>query len=224
MITTPDLIESLAANAMPVRRLRPPVVRAALWLLFAAFILALLAIGQGVRPDIAERLRQPVFLIGMAAAMITGMLAAIAAFTVSLPDRSRLWTLLPLPALLVWISTIGYGCLTDWVSLDPGGIQIGETVRCFATLLLTSLPLSFTMLRMVRYSAPLRPTAVTMVGGLAVAGITATALSLFHDLDATAMVLIWNLGTAALILALGAIFGRRLLSWVAPHPERRAHL
>ena len=43
------------------------------------------------------------------------------------------------------------------------------------------------------------------------AAITSSALSLFHDLDATVMILIWNLGTAALITGLGGVFGRRFL-------------
>jgi len=30
------------------------------------------------------------------------------------------------------------------------------------------------------------------------------------------MVLIWNLGTAALLVALGGLYGRRMFSWVAP--------
>ena len=47
MIATPDLIESLAANMKPVRRLRPPVTRAACWLLLAAMVVALLAVSQG---------------------------------------------------------------------------------------------------------------------------------------------------------------------------------
>jgi hypothetical protein len=34
----------------------------------------------------------------MAGAALTGVLAAIAAFLVSLPDRSRLWLILPAPA------------------------------------------------------------------------------------------------------------------------------
>ncbi len=216
MITTPDLINSLAANATPVRRLRPPLTRAVVWLLFAAFILALLAIGHGVRPDLAQRLQQPVFVVGIAASLLTGILAAIASFMVSLPDRPRLWLFLPAPALAVWVSTIGYGCLTNWVSIGPNGILPGETARCFATLVLTSLPLSLAMLVMLRYAAPLRPTAVTLTGSLAVAAITATALSLIHSLDATVMILMWNLGSAALIVALGGIFGRRMFSWVAP--------
>lgn len=216
MITTPDLINALAANATPVRRLRPPLARAACWLLLAALILALLAISQGIRPDFAQRLRHPAFVISMGASLLTGILAAIAAFLISLPDRSRLWLFLPAPALVAWLSTIGYQCLTNWVSFGPEGVHLGETARCFATLVLTSLPLSLAMLLMLRHAAVLRPTAVTLTGSLAVAAITATALSLFHDLDATAMILTWNLGAAALIIGLGGMLGRRMFSWVVP--------
>jgi hypothetical protein len=54
-----------------------------------------------------------------------------------------------------------------------------------------------------------------MMGGLAVAAVTSTALSLFHDLDATVMILVWNVGTAALIAGVGSLFGRRMLGWMA---------
>lgn len=215
MTKTPDLIDTLVDCATPVRRLRPPFVRATLWLLFAALVLALIAVAHGVRPDIAERLRQPTFVISMVGALATGILAAIASFKISLPDGSRSWLLLPLPALILWVSTIGYGCLTDWVSIGPNGIHMGEAMRCFATLLLTSVPLSIAMLVMLRYAALLRPTAVSVVGGLAVAAMTSFGLSLFHVLDATIMILVWNLGIAALIAGLGSLFGRPMLAWVA---------
>src|SRR5439155_621408 len=89
MITTPDLIEALAANVAPVRRLRPPLARAAFWLSVAAAILVLLAVSHGARPDLPQRLQEPIFVAGMTASLLTGVLAAIAAFLVSLPDRSR---------------------------------------------------------------------------------------------------------------------------------------
>jgi len=54
-----------------------------------------------------------------------------------------------------------------------------------------------------------------MMGGLAVAAITATALSLFHNHDATVLILVWNLGTTALIMGPGALFGRSMLRWMA---------
>ena len=221
MITTPDLIDALAANLAPVRRLRPPVTRAACWLLLAALVLALLAVSQGIRPDLAQRLREPTFILGMSGALLTGVLAAVAAFMLSLPDRSRFCLLLPAPALVLWLSTIGYQCLTNWVSLEPNGIHLGETAQCFATLVLTSLPLSLAMLVMLRYAAPLRPIAVTLTGSLAVAAISATALSLFHELDATVMILMWNLGTAALFVGLGGALGGKVFSWAAPRSMTR---
>ena len=216
MIKTPDLIASLAANATPVRRLRPPVMRAACWLLLAAVVLTLLAINQGIRPDLAQRLREATFAAGLAASLLTGVLAAIAAFLVSLPDRSRRWLLLPMPALVLWLSNIGYQCLVQWIDIGPDGVSLGEAARCFATLVLTSLPLSLAMLVMLRYAAPLRPTAVTLMGSLAVAAITATALSLFHTIDATMMILMWNVGTAIMFVALAGVFGRKMFRWVAP--------
>jgi hypothetical protein len=212
---TQDLIDTLVDCATPVRRLQPPLVRAGLWLLFAALVLGLIAVAHGVRPDIWERLRQPVFVIGMLGALATGILAAYASFRISLPDGSRLWLLLPAPALALWVSTIGYGCLTDWVSMGPDGVRMGEAVRCFATLLLTSVPMSLALLVMLRYAAFLRPTAVSLTGGLAVAAMTSFALSLVHDLDATVMILVWNLGSATLIAALSTLFGRSMFTWIA---------
>ena len=213
---TSDLIATLAGNLKPVRRLRPPVVRAAGWILLAALVLALLAISQGIRPDLAQRLHDRTFTVSIVASLLTGVLAAIAAFQISLPDRSRRWLLLPLPALVVWLSNIGYQCLVQWISIDPQGMTLGETARCFATLVLTGLPLSLALLVMLRYAAPLRPSVVALTASLAVAGITATALSIFHVLDATALILMWNLGTALLFVGLGGLFGRRIFQWVAP--------
>ena len=157
MITTPDLIKSLAANAAPVRRLRPPLVRATLWLLLAALILVLIGTSHGLRPDLALKARDSVFVVGIVASLLTAILAAIAAFMVSLPDRSRLWLVPPAPALLVWISTIGYGCLTAWIGLGPEGIRLGDLAECLATLVLTSVPLSAALLLMLRYAAPSDP-------------------------------------------------------------------
>jgi hypothetical protein len=212
---TSDLIDALADSITPVRRLHPPFVRAALWLSLAAVVLGLLCVAHGVRVDISLRLREPVFVVSMAGALATAVLAAMAAFKLSLPDSSRWWLLLPFPALAVWVSTIGYGCLTNWVRMDPEGIHMGEAARCFATLLLTSVPLSIAMLVMLRHAALLRPTVVAAIGGLAVAAMTSFTLSLIHDLDATIMILLWNLGTATLIAGLASLFGRPTLAWIA---------
>ena len=42
MTNTPELIDSLVHSAAPVRRLRPPLVRAGLWIMLAALVLVLM--------------------------------------------------------------------------------------------------------------------------------------------------------------------------------------
>ena len=216
MVTTPELIEILSAQAAPVRRLLPPLLRAGIWLLAVGLILVLLAALYGPRADLAERLRQPAFAAALAGSLLTGALAAVAACHLALPDRSRLWLLLPVPALDLWLSTIGYGCLTDWVGIGPDGVKLGSTLGCFATLIVASVPSLAIVLVMLRHAARLHPTTVAMMGGLASGGVAATALALFHELDASVMVLLWTLGTTAVIVALSGMFGPRLLASMAP--------
>lgn len=216
MTRTSDLIERLVGDATPVRRLRAPATRAACWILFSALVVLCVGIAHGVRADLAFKLRQPAFIVSLTAATATGVLAAVGVFFASIPGMARRWLLLPVPAALVWIATVGYGCLTNWVVIGPDGMSAGETARCFATLALVAMPLSLVMLIMLRHVARLSPVPITMVGSLAVAAMTAVALSILHSLEATAMILLWNFGVAALFLALGGRYGKRLVAWLAP--------
>ena len=213
MTSTPELIRALSRDLSPVRRLPPPLVRTTLWLILALAVLGLLAIGQGVRPDLGQKLLDVSYVARVGGALLTGIAAALAAFELSLPDRSKWWLLLPLPPLGLWFANIGYQCLTDWVSIGPDGMSLGETARCFATLVLASLPLALVLVLMLRYAAAFRPRPVAIMGGLAVAAFTATALSVCHILDASLMILMWNIGTAALVVGLAGLlarsFGRR---------------
>jgi hypothetical protein len=86
---------------------------------------------------------------------------------------------------------------------------------CAALLVMTSMPLAIALAAMLRYVAMLRPGTVALTGGLAIASIVAVALSLFHDHDATVLILVWNIGTAVLITGLAGLFGRRLFGWMA---------
>jgi hypothetical protein len=41
-------------------------------------------------------------------------------------------------------------------------------------------------------------------------------LRLFHEQDASVMVLVWQFGSVVLLASLGALTGRRLLRWPEP--------
>ncbi len=204
--STSELLKSLAADATPVRRLRAPWLRSLLWLSGMAGIALLLALVHGLRPDLGERLHDPGFLFQIGASLVTGITAAVAAFYVSLPDRSAAWLLLPVPSLLLWISGMGYGCLTNWIALVQGVPLPHDRIHCLMMIVFMSLPLSAALVVMLRHAGPLRPTLTAGAGALAVAGLVATALTFAEAIDGTLIVLIWNAGALALVLA-----GRRRL-------------
>lgn len=208
MIPTDDLIQALAANLMPVRRLRSPLMRAMGFLLLAALVLAMIATAHGWRPDLFIQFADVRFALRLAGAAFTGILAAIAAFVVSLPGRSPRWLLLPLPALILWFSSIGYQCFSGWIPLVPGSARPGETAACLATVGLTSIPLSLALGVMLRHAARLNPAPAIFAASLSIAGISASALTLFHPLDASIEILAFNLGTGVLILLLGGAVSR----------------
>jgi hypothetical protein len=201
--TTGQLIDGLVRDAAPVRRLRRPIVRSALWLGAALLVVALAALLHGLRPDLTAHLTERDFLVPFGLALATGILAAIAAFMASLPDRSRWWLLLPVPTFVLWIATLGEQCLTEWVATAPDGATMpGVTAKCFITLVITSLPLQLGLMAMLRHAARLRPYLVTVVGGIAVAALTAAALRAMNEPDATLLVIVWNLLVAGAIVAL----------------------
>ena len=78
--------------------------------------------------------------------------------------------------------------------------------------MLTSVPLSLALGLMLRYAASLNPAPVILAASLSVAGITATALTLFHPLDASVEILVFNLGTALLFIAAGGLFNRLVMN------------
>jgi hypothetical protein len=215
MIPTRDLIDLLASGVKPVRPLRRPLLRAASWLALAAVVITMLLVGQGLRPDFWQCVADLRFDLAMTGALLTGIGGAVATFMLSLPDRSRWWALAPLPPLALWLSSIGYQCLTDWIAFDPAGLRWGETAQCFATLILASLPLSLAMLVMIRYAGPLRPTVTTLTASLSVSAFTAAAMFAIHRFDASLMILMWNVLSTAVLVGLGGLLGNHLLMWTA---------
>ncbi|WP_198377864.1 NrsF family protein [Neoroseomonas rubea] len=206
---TEDLIGRLAEDLRPVRPLGPPLRRCAAWLAFAALVIGAAIVAFGARHDLMERLARPHEGAQLLFAVATGVLAAIAAFELSLPDRSPRWALLPVPAVLAWGATLGFGCLDDVARMGPQALVLGTSWGCFRFVVLMGVPLALSLVWMLRHAGPLRPVPVAMLGGLAGAALSAAGLSVFHHLDAAAMVLAWHGGSTLLVVLGFGLFGRR---------------
>lgn len=205
-----DLIERLAGDAGPVRRLRPPMTRAVLWLLGVAALsgVAILSFADvGLFITRSEDRKLQLELIGT---LLTGIAAIVAAFHLSLPDREAGWALLPLPPLVLWIASSGYSCWRHWVTFGPDGWSLGESAECFRMILGVSVPLGIGLFLVLRRARPLAPVPVAVLGGLGVAAIAALLLQFFHPFDVTFMDLGVHLATVGLVI-LGSAASSRFL-------------
>ena len=213
MTRTEDLIAALARDARPVRRLRGPWTRAFLWLGLAALAIGGILAVDGICPNLESRLADPLFVTGLAAAALTGVLAGAGAFLVGLPDRSRLWVWLPMPAVVVWFGAVGLECLGHWTPVPEGMLQARDAAHCLCVFAAVSALLAASLLWMLRPAPLADGRGAAWLAGLAVAGLGTTGFTLTRTFEESALLLTWNLGAgllAALLLAGWRIGGWRM--------------
>lgn len=208
---TEDLIGDLATELRPVRRLPSPAAQAALWLGLAVVVIAVAVALHGLRHDLAARMLLPHEVAQWLASVATGVAAAFAAAMLARPDRNWRWALLPLPPLLAWGLSLGWGCLADLARMGPEALTLGTSWGCLRFIILLGAPLTALQLWLLRHAGPVRPVPVLLLGGLASAALCSAGLSLFHHLDAAVMVLLWHGGATAVLVLLGWLLGRPLL-------------
>jgi hypothetical protein len=208
-VRTDDLIDQLSHGLRPVRRLPPPGLRAAQWIGFATVLIGAFVVVFGPRHDLMERMARPHEAAQFFFTVTTGVLAAIAAFQLSLPDRSARWALLPVPSAALWVGSMGMGCMADMTRMGPDAFALGTSWGCFRFIVLMGVPLAASIVWMLRYAGPIRPVPVAVLGGLAGAALSAAGLTLFHHLDAALMVLLWHGGSTLLVVLAFLLAGRR---------------
>jgi hypothetical protein len=210
------LIHGLAAELKPVRRLSSPVLRALVWIV----AVVALAAGLAAFADLGALWQRisavPDLWLAVVGSSLTAVLAAIAAFELSLPDASRGWAALPLPALVLWIAASGFGCLRDWIVPHAHVAAMGEARDCLIFIVGLSVPLSALLLVMLRRGFPLFPGLTAGAAGLAVAAAAATLLNFFHPYDASATDLAVHALAVAIVIAANRALGGRIFAISLP--------
>lgn len=212
-LETDELIRRLAMSARPVSRLRPPWMRTAQWLAIALPSVAIVVMLVSPRDDLAAKLAETPFLIEQVAALATAVTASIVAFCMIIPGYSRKLALLPLPPLALWLGSLGRGCLESWLQSDSGALQLSPDWICFPSIAMVGAVPALVMVAMLRRGAPMAPRMTVAFGALAAAALGNFGLRLFHDQDASLMVLVWQFGSVALLSALAGWGGRHILRW-----------
>jgi hypothetical protein len=217
-VNTNDLIERLANELPPVRPLRRPAKRAAVWLLGSILYLGGLAFAVSSFAFEADGMESSL-LISQLIGVLAGIVAAIAAFASVVPGYSK--------RVLLWpaIATFGWFAVFVSTALRGGDWQLVATSQrewaCIAIILIGGSPLIAVIATMLRRGAPLNPALTGLLGALAV-GLLANfsaCISLPHSDGA--VTLVWH-GGAIVALALVCIVGARfVLTWGSREMHRQ---
>jgi hypothetical protein len=210
-VETNQLIVRLAADCATIGRLQAPWRRTALWLVGVGPCVAIVSAhvaGPDVMASIDTRM-----VVEQAAVLLTGLTAALAAFSMVVPGRDWRIALLPLVPLAVWLGSLGAGCMHDWLRVSADALQLRADWDCVPPAIALSIPSAAIMLVMLRRGAPLFPGLTLALGALASAAMVNFALRLIHAGDVAVMVLAWHFGGTAVVTTLAGRFGGQLLNW-----------
>jgi hypothetical protein len=209
MTTTDDLIRSLATAAGTQRS-------ASLWAALAVTGAASLACALllvfsvlGIRQDFVDMAVRMPFAFKLAYTGILVVGASVVALYAATPGASAtaLYALSPVVILLA----LG-------IIFDPTGFPIlGRTdtavVVCVGRILFVSLPAMILTFVFMRKGAPTHPLFAGAAIGLLSASVGGLAYTLACRNDGTAFVAIWYALACAIMAAIGAMVGHRILRW-----------
>jgi hypothetical protein len=208
---TDQLIRTLAADN--THQARPVGVMLALALLAAAPVsLAIFFAGLGVRPDVMTAMHNPFFDLKFAVTLALAISAITLSLHLSRPEASlRGWA---------WLLLIPAGLLVGGIATEmmlPQRLpmmtrMVGSNSRvCLTAIPLISLPLLAAALLGLRHGAPSRPAVAGAIAGLMSAGLAATLYASHCTDDSPLFVAAWYTLAAALVTAIGALAGSRVL-------------
>jgi len=208
---TDQLIRTLAADNP--HRARPVGFVLALALLAAAPVSLLMFFAElGVRPDVMTAMHNPFFDLKFAVTLALAAAAITIALHLSRPEASlRGWVwLLIIPAGLLVAGISGEMMMPQRLPMMTRLVGSNSKV-CMTAIPMMSLPLLAASLVGLRHGAPTRPAAAGAMAGLLSAGLAATVYASHCTDDSPLFVATWYSLATALVTALGALLGSKLL-------------
>ena len=210
---TEQLIRSLAADNS--HHARPVGYVLMLALLAAAPVSLLIFFAElGVRPDIMTAMHNPFFDLKFAVTLALAISAIAVALHLSRPEASLRgfgWYLL-IPAGLLVAGISGEMMMPQRAPMMTRVIG-NNSKYCMTAIPAMSLPLLIAALMSLRHGAPSRPALSGAIAGLLSAGLAATIYASHCTDDSPLFVATWYTLATALVAALGALIGSRVLKY-----------
>jgi hypothetical protein len=210
---TEQLIRTLAADNS--HHARPVSYALMLALLAAAPVSLLIFFAElGVRPDIMTAMKNPFFDLKFAVTLALAISAIAVALHLSRPEASLRgfgWYLL-IPAGLLVAGISGEMMMPQRAPMMTRVIG-NNSKYCTVAITAMSLPLLIAALFGLRHGAPARPAISGAIAGLLSAGFAAALYASHCTDDSPLFVATWYTLAVALMAALGALMGSRMLKY-----------
>lgn len=208
---TDQLIRTLAADN--AHRARPVGFVLALALLLAASVSFAIFLTQlGVRPDVTTAMRNPFFDLKFVVTLALAISAIAVSLHLSRPEASlRGWAWL----LLIPVGLLVAGIFAEMMMPQRMPMMMRmmgkNSWNCLTWIPLMALPILAAALLGLRHGAPTRPAVAGAIAGLLSAGLAATLYASHCTDDSPLFVATWYTIAAALVAAVGALAGSRVL-------------
>lgn len=207
---TEKLIDELAGELKPVKRVLNPLIYISPWIVIALAYLAGVIHFLGVRMDIEEKLAQSEFLFEFGLSSAISLFAAYAAGFLAIPDmREKKW--------LLTVPTTLFGVFMFWILTKA--IADGFTVpgfhwhHCFSDALLMAFVPIATLSLLIRKGATTKPGWMAFMSILAVGGMGWMAMRISCMDDDIGHTMIHHFMPFVLIAVLLGVLARRLYRW-----------
>ena len=210
---TEQLIRSLAADNS--HRPRPVGYMLMLALLAAAPVSLVMFFAEfGFRPDIMTAMHNPFFDLKFAVTLALAISGIAVALHLSRPEASLRgfgWFLL-IPAGILAACISGEMMMPQRVPMMTRLVGSNSKI-CMTVIPTLSLPLLVAALIGLRHGAPARPALSGAIAGLLSAGFAATLYASHCTDDSPLFVATWYTLATALVAAVGALIGSRVLKY-----------
>ncbi len=208
---TEQFIRTLAADN--AHRARPVGLVLALALLVAVPVsTAMFLAGFGVRPDVMTAMHNPFFDLKFVVTLTLAITAIIVSLHLSRPEASlKGWAwLLLIPAGILIVGIVCEMMIPQRLPMMTR--LIGSNSRiCMTVIPLLAVPVLVAALIGLRHGAPARPAVAGAIAGLLSAGVAATLYASHCTDDSPLFVATWYPIAIALVTAVGALAGSRVL-------------
>jgi hypothetical protein len=216
-MNTDDLIDRLGRDLPVAKPLPAPGMRTAVWLVWALSYLVVVAMMMFAVMSSAGVTPTPLYLVQQAAALITGIMAARAAFSSVIPGSNhRVWVL-PAIGAAVWGVSLLWAGVRDLETSGTLGLTSQSDWPCVVSMTVGGLMVGAPLVWMLRRGAPLTPGLTAFLAALAALSVANIEACVTRPHAFALTVLVWHGGTVAAVAALCALTSRRWLRW----PELR---